>query len=238
MNFDDLLNDIDSLKGLKLSSLNKGSNIIIEKVNRERDRVELRTEDGKLKSRSFAELRSLWDRLNQTPAVHVDSALAGSGTSRNQPETIFANLPYIEHLQIDGKKHITLLDKDSHKVGTTRPMDPVAAEMLRTEHKRAALNSVTSVMVVTGDIRVATQTFEDILGSPARPLSAGVYLKEHSGGQILVVLKNLVPKQLALGTHLVLKNRKAKKGDVTFTIAERAFVLREAGDVTVLLENH
>lgn len=237
MNFSDLLNDIDRLKGKRLGSLNKGSNLIVTKVNRAEEKVELTTLDGTHKTRPFSELRLLWDKLNQLPAVHVDSALGGSGSSRNQPETILANLPYIEYLRIDNKKHISLLQKDSHEIGTIRRMDPIAAETVKSQHRKRALTSTTSVIVVTGDIRIATQMFEDILGSPARPIGPGVYIKEHSGGELIIVLNSLVPKELRLGTHLVLRNRSTKENDLAFKIGERDFVLREVGDVTVLLEN-
>ncbi|GAM70804.1 hypothetical protein JCM19236_2748 [Vibrio sp. JCM 19236] len=50
--------------------------------------------------------------------TNVDQALFGSGSSRNQPETIFANLPYIQHFRFKGKKHIFLRGASVHEFGS------------------------------------------------------------------------------------------------------------------------
>lgn len=57
------------------------------------------------------------------PAAHVDSVLGGSGSSRSQPETILANLPYVEWLTVAGKKNIAYVGDDTHEKGTLHKMD-------------------------------------------------------------------------------------------------------------------
>ena len=79
-----------------------GSNITIIDIDDEHNNIILRTSQGAMKSRPIGELDRIWTELNRTPAVHVDEVLNGSGSSRNQPETILANLPYIEWLQLKG----------------------------------------------------------------------------------------------------------------------------------------
>lgn len=75
--------------------------------------------------------KKIWDQLCSKPAVHVDAVLGGSGSSRNQPETILANLPYIEWLRINNKKHIVFVGEATHDFGTLRQMDPIQAEQIR-----------------------------------------------------------------------------------------------------------
>jgi len=68
--------------------------------------------------------------MNRLSAVHVDEVLHGSGTSRNQPETILANLPYVEWLKLDNKKHIAFVGKNTHLYGTLKQMDSIPASNL------------------------------------------------------------------------------------------------------------
>src|SRR6185503_4271360 len=112
MKFSDVLSDIEKLKNKKLSSIRKGAEITIEEVDRTNDRLILTTARGKKKSRPLSEIQMLWERLCANAALHVDSALGGSGSSRNQPETILANLPYVEWLSNERKKHIALVGRE------------------------------------------------------------------------------------------------------------------------------
>ena len=131
MTFDNLIRDIKQLKGTKLNSIRPGSDIIIHNVDTEHAKVEIVTINGILKSRPLSEIQKLWKELCSCPAVHVDKVLSGSGSSRNQPETILANLPYIEWFKFDNKKHIVFVGKSTHPLGTLKQMDAVEAEKIR-----------------------------------------------------------------------------------------------------------
>lgn len=106
MNFTDVERDVHKLIGLELNSISRSAAITIENIDDEQERLIIRPKNGNSRSRPMDELKRIWDAMQKEPAVHVDKVLNGSGTSRNQPETILANLPYIEWLRIDNKKHI------------------------------------------------------------------------------------------------------------------------------------
>ena len=130
MDFNDLLHDIAKLEGLHLSSIRPGADIVVEKVDIEHGKVLVKNASGKLFSRSVIEFQKIWEGLNTEPAVRVEEILRGSGSSRNQPETIMANLPYIEWLKITNKKHISYVGKSSHPYGTLKQMDGMSASKI------------------------------------------------------------------------------------------------------------
>lgn len=101
MNFTDVERDVHKLIGLELNSISRSAAITIENIDDEQERLIIRPKNGNSRSRPMDELKRIWDAMQKEPAVHVDKVLNGSGTSRNQPETILANLPYIEWLRID-----------------------------------------------------------------------------------------------------------------------------------------
>ena len=121
--FDDVIRDInESLLGKELQSISgRATPFKIVEVNVEKRNLYINM-SGKQKSRPFDELERIWQEMRSKPAVHVESFLGGSGSSRNQPETILANLPYVEWLPIEGKKHIAYVDEDTHEPGTIRQM--------------------------------------------------------------------------------------------------------------------
>ena len=122
--FDDVIRDInDSLLGKMLQSISgRATPFKIVEINDEKRNLYIDM-NGKQKSRPFDELERIWQEMRSKPAVHVESFLGGSGSSRNQPETILANLPYVEWLLIEGKKHIAYVDEYTHEPGTIRQMD-------------------------------------------------------------------------------------------------------------------
>lgn len=126
--FSEVLSDLEELKGLRLQSISgQAAPFTIDEIDRENDRLILGVND-KQKSRPLEELRRIWDEMYQKPAAHVDSVLGGSGSSRSQPETILANLPYVEWLAIQGKKHIAYIGENTHPMGTLKKMDDETAE--------------------------------------------------------------------------------------------------------------
>ena len=122
--FDNVLQDLNNnLIGKELPSISgKARPFSISELNFEEHRYFINM-GGKQKSRPFDELERIWQEMTSKPAVHVESFLGGSGSSRNQPETILANLPYVEWLVVDGKKNIAYIDEDTHDYGTIKQMD-------------------------------------------------------------------------------------------------------------------
>lgn len=120
MNFKDLLSDIKQLVGKKLQSVNSNTSpIYITKVDYDLEKYFIANnlnEPGV--ARSFWELENIWSELIHKGFSNVDQALYGSGSRRNHPETVFANLPYVQHFKYKNKKHILLRGKDTHELGT------------------------------------------------------------------------------------------------------------------------
>ena len=137
--FEDVIRDIgDHLLNLPLQSIS-GRSIPFRVVNLDSARRSyfLQLEgSAKVKSRPYDELERIWQEMTSKPAVHVESFLGGSGSMRSQPETVLANLPYVEWLQIDGKKHIAYIDENTHEFGTLKQMDDG-----RFEDYKSAMNS-------------------------------------------------------------------------------------------------
>lgn len=202
MIFSQVIEDIKKLVGLELSSIRPGASITILEVDCEKGCLLLRTNQGKTRSRPLSELQVIWDELNRSPAVHVEGVLHGSGTSRNQPETIFANLPYIEWLKVNNKKHIAFVGKNSHVFGTLRQMDSLdAAEISR----RIQFNSVDTspqVVIVSDDVSDTINKLSTTLPGSVSTLENGIYSYESTTIRIIIVISNhtdLVP-----GSYLVI----------------------------------
>ena len=160
MTYNDLLKDIEKLIGLQLHSIRPGAELTIEAIEREKCSLLLRNAQGNLRKRSLDEIRNLWSELQKKRIVHVDGFLHGSGSSRNQPETILANLPYIEWLKYNGKKHLAYVEKSTHEFGTLREMNPVEqigfCELLS---KIQSKQHCYSYAVVTDDIKQCIDGF-------------------------------------------------------------------------------
>lgn len=121
--FNSVLEDLENLKGKELNSISgQAAPFFIEDIDFEGSRIMLSVQ-GKKKSRPLSELHNIWSEMILRPVVHVESFLSGSGSSRNQPETILANLPYVEWLNIDGKKNIAYVGDETHTYGTIQKMD-------------------------------------------------------------------------------------------------------------------
>lgn len=130
--FDEVIQDInEKLIGKMLGSVSgRATPFSIIEINMEKRNLFINLND-KQKSRPFDELERIWQEMRSKPAVHVESFLGGSGSSRNQPETILANLPYVEWLLIDARKHIAYVDEVTHEFGTIKEMDEIRAEEYR-----------------------------------------------------------------------------------------------------------
>ena len=120
MQFSQILEDIQILVNKPLQAINpKTAPIYITKVDLSlKSYFVSQSPNESGDSRPFSELESIWNELHYKGFCNVDQALYGSGSSRNQPETVFAHLPYIQHFRFKGKKHIFLRDKPIHSIGT------------------------------------------------------------------------------------------------------------------------
>ena len=135
--------DLENLQGLTLNSISgQATPFKITQIDDANDRLILDVA-GVPKSRPLDELRRIWEVMCQKPAAHVDSVLGGSGSARSQPETILANLPYVEWLQIAGKKNIAYIGDETHEYGTLKRMDEERAseytELMRMPRPRNPL---------------------------------------------------------------------------------------------------
>ncbi|MUK70326.1 DUF262 domain-containing protein [Aliivibrio fischeri] len=133
MQFEDVLNYLDQMVGLELLPLNETNDpLVILNVdhNKRRYTVE-KTSSTNKRTRAFNELNKIWDDLNLKGFVSVDQALNGAGSSRHQPETIFANLPNIEHFKYEKKKHLYLRAENSHELGTLKEVTAAESKELK-----------------------------------------------------------------------------------------------------------
>ncbi|KZN28795.1 hypothetical protein N480_08500 [Pseudoalteromonas luteoviolacea S2607] len=133
MHFNDVLSDIEKLIGKQLQSINPSTApIYLTKVDKKARRYYISSDSNKQgNARSFRELEDIWQDLLFKGFSNVDQALYGSGSSRNQPETIFANLPYIEHFKYKKKKHLLLCNEKTHELGILKEVEGAEFRALR-----------------------------------------------------------------------------------------------------------
>ncbi|HLV89417.1 MAG TPA: hypothetical protein VKV39_20710 [Candidatus Sulfotelmatobacter sp.] len=113
---------LQTMVGRKLGSISGKSDIILEDVDESHITISAKTSAGKKKTvrRSTEELKGLVSKMKLGVPIHVDSEVHGSGSSRNQPETILANMPDVEWVRVQGRKHVVWVGKKTHKRGTLR----------------------------------------------------------------------------------------------------------------------
>lgn len=236
MTFSEVVLDLERVKGLKLRSIRPGAEIIIQNVDRAEDRIELSTAQGKLKTRPLSEIQRLWERLCTSPAVHVDSALSGSGTSRNQPETILANLPYVEWLNYDQKKHIAFVGRASHQLGTLKEMDALEVDKIKKRLTEGiATTELSTVIVVADDVRQAAQNLENATGLPVEALESGVYKRDHSSTRVLIVGASSLPSGIEAGTYAVIQGKAIPDGTIPIQIAGQTLYAMTGGGMNIMV---
>lgn len=201
MKFEELLEEMDMLRGKELKALGRAASIELLEIDRSANLLRLSVTGRGETSRSLDELRMLWRDLNRLPAVHVDSALAGSGTSRNQPETLLANLPFVEYLLVDGRKHIALVSGRTHAPGTVHQMDDVAAEQCKQALHEARPRRPRAVHSVEA-AGPAAQELARAFGCDTEPLGNGyrLHLRDIDFDVVPVM------PHLPIGTYLVLSD--------------------------------
>ena len=186
MNFIDVIKDLVKMEGLCLQSIRPGAEITIEKVDVDQKRITVRNAAGKVQNRYFAELERIWDALLSNAAICVEEVLNGSGSSRNQPETIFANLPYVQWLKIDNKKHIAYVGKPTHPFGTIQQMDGMQAVQIANSAKGMSLKQ-SIVLIAVDNVAQTAKTITALTGKAGCGNYEGYYTYDLKG-QCLVLI--------------------------------------------------
>ena len=135
MHFKDVLSDIEKLVGKPLQPVNpNAAPIYVTKVDFKSKKYFIASSPNEQGSaRSFWELEDIWSELKNKGFSNVDQALYGSGSSRNQPETIFANLPYIQHFKYQKRKHLLLRNDAVHPIGQLSELSDKETKLVRTQ---------------------------------------------------------------------------------------------------------
>lgn len=128
----DVLKDIENnLVGIELNSISgKASVFSISEVNYDNKNIVLNVPNVSKKRATwtFEIVEKIWNDLYYKPATSVEEVLGGSGSSRSQIETIFASLPYVKYLTINGRKHIAYVVKEVHPYGELMRMETAEEE--------------------------------------------------------------------------------------------------------------
>lgn len=232
MDFNELLNDIAKLEGLHLSSIRPGADIIVEKVDVEQEKIIVQNSSGKVFSRSVVEFRRIWDALLSEPAIRVEEVLNGSGSSRNQPETIFANLPYIEWLKINNKKHIAFVDKSTHPFGTLKKMDDLSADKIKDDKTNSQTSEIVGIISAV-DIYKTASFISSLSGAPPIPERNGVYLFPAGDKSIAVI--DSITSGVPEGTYGLFSNSiiHVEHADYQITINGDCFGIVKRGCISV-----
>lgn len=203
MTFESVVEDLQRLVGKRLESIRPGADITINEINVQAERIVITSASGVKKSRPLSEIRIIWQKLQEQPAVHVDEALHGSGTSRNQPETIMANLAYIEWFKFNNKKHITYTGKHTHTFGTKKQMGEASADQIREKLKGNTFDNL-AVLVVTRDISRTVHLYETMTGATPAIVCPGVYLFNLPGRAIAFASAGGIGQHVPEGTYAVI----------------------------------
>lgn len=241
MKLHDVLRDIEKLKGLQLKSIRPGAEIKIVSVDWENERVLLTASGGAQKSRPFSEFEHIWHAISKTKVAHVDSILGGSGTSRNQPETILANLPYIEWFKYLRRKHIVFTENHTHDYGTLKEVDELAVEELKQKisnmNKASSSLATTQIVVVSGDLKGHADALENVSGVPGSAIEQGIYLFLMPTCEILLASTASIENALKPGTYLVFPGgTHIKSNERVVNIGNRKFYVHSSQGLNVLYE--
>jgi hypothetical protein len=198
---DEVLRDIASLKGIVLRSIQPGAELEVCDVDFNSKRVNVRASDGKVSGRPFDEFRKIWDVLTSSGFVHVESALRGSGSRRNQPETIMAALPYIEWGRIEGKKHLFLVEGGYKPAGELKAIDPhLQRELISGQGNIPLISEAPTFVVIADSVADFFNCFEGL--EHREGLTQGLYAVRVQGVVGWVGDTSSFPG-VACGTYLV-----------------------------------
>ena len=158
-----------------LHSISGRSDIRVMEVDDEY--IRLKTVSGEIKKRPLTELKRIADRMSLNMPVHVDGLLGGSGSSRNQPETLLANLPDVEWMKLDNRKHLVWLGRKTHELGTLKKADPYTVKLANStlaDAKLIANQKHISLLILTSHLSKASHFASLVFqGAQPTPLTGG-----------------------------------------------------------------
>jgi len=235
MRFTDVIKDLEMLTGYRIQSIRPGADIIVELVDTADERIVVQNKNGKSISRSFSELKLIWQKLNEKPAIHVDSVLDGSGTSRNQPETLFANLPYVEWLLYDNKKHISYVQKATHTIGTLKQMDEEFAISIRNIMKKGNNLDYTSICI-TSELASAVRSYERYTGIVAHAINANSYEFNNDNNRVLFINNEGLCSEELQGTYLVVNEPTGFEVGEKVVIYDRKYGIKKINGLDLMVQ--
>lgn len=180
------------MEGKRLKSISGRSDIELVRIDHDYERLELRTTAGSVKYWTLAKLRQIVEKMALNAPVHVDSVLGGGGSSRNQPETVLANMPDVEWLLLNDHKHIVWVGKQTHDLGTLKQVDPWTQAQLSGRYQgqgKLAGRQPAGVLVLANDLRAASSLVTALLqGPPPSALPGGkAYLVSTESTEVVMV---------------------------------------------------
>lgn len=160
MDLMDVLADIEKLVGLELNPINpRTESIKLTRVDYKTQNYYIKPKKGREVRRTFAELEKIWVHLLQEKAINVETILEGAGSSRYHPETVLANLPYIDHFKYNRKKHLYLQCEETHQLGELHQLENTTLRAIRrtlnNKHRFDPLNFSIRLAKVRKDIELA-----------------------------------------------------------------------------------
>ena len=219
--FDLLVKDLEKMIGLQLESVKPGSELTILEIDISNNRIILESVTGKVKSRPLNELSFLWSAICKKPAIHVDSELGGSGSSRNQPETILANLPFIGFFKHHRKKHLSLINKNYSAFGELKEIDSIYREEIieNLTKYNSGLLETTQIIIVSDDLTAHANLLNHASKTKGVFEQEGIYRYENDIESFLLVSSNSVSNKIPVGTYPVVKgppapNQEGKAADI------------------------
>ena len=235
MNLDQLLGEIERLRGLVLKPLGRARTVRVVEVDRVEERVIIEVgEERARSSRTFGEFEKLLSALNTTPAIHVDSILSGSGSSRNQPETILANLPSIEVLYVAGRKHLARVNESRRSYGTVEEMDPIRAQEVAAKLAASGLRARVSVLIVSDDLVRIAKRLSIVTSSQTKMLSDQVAAVGEGVDRMWIARPSI---GLPAGVYPMLEKGAAPSSAPTVTLGFSEYSLVVIDGVTVLVKS-
>lgn len=153
----------------------------------------------------------------------MEGILHGSGTSRNQPETILANLPYIEWLKLNNKKHIAFVGKNTHPFGTLKQMSPLDSVGISTLDSKGTNAIKVKTVIVTDNVLDTISTLQGNLAGTVSTVEKGVYTFENEALEALVMSSSSAP--LLPGCYPVLSDTKTTASEIVDICGEEYYFI-------------
>ena len=221
MTFEEVIVDLKALIGKRIESVRPGAPVVLRSIDETGGSLILEDKSGNTKSRPLKELQRIWQAMNQSPAVHVEAVLQGSGTSRNQPETIMANLPYVEWAKIGGIKHIAFVGSATHEAGTLKQMGAMQVAEIQKKLAAPQADRHVAMIFVTNDLSRTCERLQDVYGVASSSDHPGVYkFVPNHGHAVLVIAPRM---ELPAGVYPVVYSERSIGGGRHFGIEDATY---------------